>query len=266
MNYSLLFKFIEADEEDWDREIVVRLKDGRFVRHISLGYYRDVRHVAETFNTPVLFKSAALYERPGEVDMEAKGWKGADLVFDIDADSLKAAREELYALMEILTEELGLSRCRVKFSGNRGFHVVCCEWRDMTAEERRYLVEYIRKISPLRGRPKCRCGSERRQERCRAERRCGADIDPVVTSDVRRLLRAPGAMNEKTGMLSVWLDKYDLPLEEIAANAMPVREEVKVKFVKEAVHPMLGAFKPGVYKVNYHVAAWAVFNSYAVVL
>lgn len=92
--------------------------------------------------------------------MDAKGWQGADLVFDLDADHLPGVdpetanyrdmlltcRQEAVDLVEMLREDFGFGDLLVTFSGNRGFHVhVHAEaTRSLGQTPRREIVEYVR--------------------------------------------------------------------------------------------------------------------------
>jgi DNA primase small subunit len=92
--------------------------------------------------------------------MGQKGWRGADLVFDIDADHLPgvdeeadpygemlaAGKEALVALLDFLVDDFGFEDLTVVFSGGRGYHV---HVRDegvlgLSREERREVVDYVR--------------------------------------------------------------------------------------------------------------------------
>lgn len=107
-----------------------------------------------------VYHSTALYDEPGANAMGAKGWRGADLVFDLDADHLpgvdpdhddhrsmlETCREATVDLVEILETDFGFSDLTIVFSGNRGYHV---HIRDdgvhgLDRHARRELVEYIR--------------------------------------------------------------------------------------------------------------------------
>lgn len=141
------------------------------------------------------YYSSAYYKEP-EAEMEEKGWQGADLVFDIDADHLKTpckekhdkwicrncgnegrgtppgvcskcgkpsfeeetwfcttcletARFETLKLVDILTQDLGISITRelsINFSGNRGYHVHVYndDIRHIDQLARREIVDYVR--------------------------------------------------------------------------------------------------------------------------
>jgi DNA primase small subunit len=132
------------------------------VRHNSLfdlgefgGFLADEapRHV---------YFSAARFRDPGAGSMGEKGWRGADLVFDIDADHLPgvdpaatpydemlaAAGDALERLLALLTDDLGFEDPRPVFSGGRGYHVhVRAESvRGLDSDARREVVDYVRAI------------------------------------------------------------------------------------------------------------------------
>jgi DNA primase small subunit len=107
-----------------------------------------------------VYFSAGRYDHPGAGSMGQKGWRGADLVFDIDADHLPDVDEEadpygemlakgkeaLLALLDFLVDDFGFEDLTVVFSGGRGYHV---HVRDegvlgLSREERREVVDYVR--------------------------------------------------------------------------------------------------------------------------
>ncbi len=58
------------------------------IRHKSFGSYEELRSFMAKLGPSDAFYSSAYFERPEAPDMKAKGWLGADLIFDIDADHL----------------------------------------------------------------------------------------------------------------------------------------------------------------------------------
>lgn len=119
-------------------------------------------------NTPFYIShSAAYYEFPDGRPMPRKGWLGADLVFDLDADHLplacmgnehpkkfpcgkclSAVKEETVKLIEeFLVPDFGFSKdeISVNWSGNRGYHVhVRNETvRQLSGWARREIADYI---------------------------------------------------------------------------------------------------------------------------
>ena len=86
--YSRSADTIEAPSDIGQREFGFLLFEGRaMLRHIS---FRDIRGLRRGIdeNIPAhVYYSSAYYAHP-EAEMERKGWLGADLVFDIDADHI----------------------------------------------------------------------------------------------------------------------------------------------------------------------------------
>ncbi len=164
------------------------------IRHRSFTSYGELKAFMARLGPSDAFYSSAYFQRPDEPDMKAKGWLGADLIFDIDADHIptsckeehdlwackacgrwgrgeapdecpgcgskeitelkwicdrcmSAAREELLKLIEVLEEDLGVSRPDMiaSFSGHRGFHlrVVSEDLRELGQDERGEIVDYL---------------------------------------------------------------------------------------------------------------------------
>lgn len=106
------------------------------------------------------YYSSAYYEAPGAPTMEEKGWLGADLIFDLDADHLPNAARMSYAEMleavrtkivhlydDFLREDFGFDErsMRIVFSGGRGYHVHVFDERvwSLGSHERREIVDWI---------------------------------------------------------------------------------------------------------------------------
>ena len=103
------------------------------------------------------YYSSAYYENPSE-DMDAKKWKGADLIFDIDGDHIEGAegmrysemllevKKELNKLLLLLRDDFNVkwNDMEVVFSGSRGYHVHVYDiFNDIESQERREIVDYI---------------------------------------------------------------------------------------------------------------------------
>jgi DNA primase small subunit len=106
------------------------------------------------------YYSSAYYEEPGAPTMEEKGWLGADLIFDLDADHLPNAAKMSYAEMleavrakivhlydDFLHADFGFEEkaMRIVFSGGRGYHVHVFDERvwSLGSHERREIVDWI---------------------------------------------------------------------------------------------------------------------------
>jgi len=132
------------------------------LRHQSLYDLGDV----DTFfadNAPRhAYFSAARYDDPGASTMSKKGWRSADLVFDLDADHLPGVdpaetsypemlaecKKALLRLLDFLDDDFAFDDCTVVFSGGRGYHVHVRDEsvRELDSEARREVVDYVRAI------------------------------------------------------------------------------------------------------------------------
>ena len=113
-------------------------------------------------NTPhSCFHSTAYYADPFQSKMIDKGWKGADLIFDLDGDHLPGVSDRDFPSMleliqeqawtlwsDFLSPEFGFDEkyLQVSFSGHRGFHLHLRDpkYLHLDSNARRQLVNYIR--------------------------------------------------------------------------------------------------------------------------
>jgi DNA primase small subunit len=147
-----------------------------YTRHMSFRTRIEVGEYLRRNAPRHFYYSSARYDNPAAEDMESKGWRSADLTFDIDADHLAGCEEgtvhvetvegELASfvdhrcieeaklhtlnLIDALTQELGLSRSQlfIEFSGHRGFHVTAYlgdndEYAQADGDVRREIVNYL---------------------------------------------------------------------------------------------------------------------------
>jgi DNA primase small subunit len=113
-------------------------------RHMSFRNENELRSYLSANSIPYVSCSAAYYKFPAGRPMESKGWLGAELAFDLDADDmkldcqkkhgsrwvcqncLKSVKEETIKLIyDFLIPDFGFMEDEifVNFSGNRGYHV-----------------------------------------------------------------------------------------------------------------------------------------------
>ncbi len=112
-------------------------------RHVKFTSSNEVKNYLQKNNPAHCYHSVAYYDDPGKMSMVEKDWKGADLIFDLDADHLPEMEEVIGGkitfaqLMEyikeqtsrlvndILLENFGLNEkdLMIVFSGGRGYHV-----------------------------------------------------------------------------------------------------------------------------------------------
>ncbi|UPM42171.1 DNA primase small subunit PriS [Halocatena salina] len=131
------------------------------VRHKALLDLGDLSaFLVDTCPRHVYF-SAGQYDDPGTHSMEDKGWRGSDLVFDLDSDHLpnvdpetdtyaemlSTCKDALLRLLDFLHGDFGFDpeRTSVVFSGSRGYHVHVREddVRTLDRDARREIVEYV---------------------------------------------------------------------------------------------------------------------------
>lgn len=143
------------------REFGFMFFDRGFVqRHLSFAKISDL-HEFLIKNVPAhAYYSSAYYETPGAPTMDEKGWRGADLIFDLDADHIRGAedltfeemldlvkRETVRVVEDFLVRDFGFGEeeIHVVFSGGRGFHihVPSDAVTALKSHERREIVDYI---------------------------------------------------------------------------------------------------------------------------
>ena len=127
-------------------------------RHKSFSTRSELVDYIRTSVPAHVYHSAACYQRPGAPTMREKGWLGADLIFDLDADHLRNApssynemldfvKIETLKLLDFLTDDFGFaaSDVHVVFSGGRGYHIHVRDPRvfELESSERREIVDYL---------------------------------------------------------------------------------------------------------------------------
>uniref|UniRef100_A0A7J2TJ83 DNA primase small subunit PriS n=1 Tax=Archaeoglobus fulgidus TaxID=2234 RepID=A0A7J2TJ83_ARCFL len=240
------------------------LPDFVMKRHISFTSEEAFRSYVISETPAHIYYSSAYYEKPYEEKMEEKGWIGADLIFDIDADhlpvkgsvekTLEVAKREVKKLLKILSADFGIRDFEVYFSGGRGYHVHVFdeEFRNLGSAERREIVDYLTMNNPKifeKGKIVdsnvakritkflSRKGISEREMRNERTLRSAIEklkvyIDAPVTADVKRLIRLPGSLHGKTGLKVARvedLEKFDPFRDAIAFG----EEKIKIKMLRK---------------------------------
>jgi DNA primase small subunit len=128
----------------------------RMRRHIGFSGSGEMVSFIQNLIPQHTYYSTAYYEKPDAGTMVDKGWCGADLIFDLDADHivrgpydqmLSRVKEETEKLLLMLTEEFGIEPKTIDlvFSGGRGYHVHLRDiaFRNWGSSERRELIDYV---------------------------------------------------------------------------------------------------------------------------
>jgi len=130
--------------------------DMRMRRHVSFSGRDELTSYIQNLIPQHTYYSTAYYEKPDAGTMADKGWCGADLIFDLDADHivrgpydqmLARVKEETEKLIAMLTDEFGMDKKSIAlvFSGGRGYHVHVRDiaFRSWGSAERRELIDYV---------------------------------------------------------------------------------------------------------------------------
>ena len=150
-----------AAEREWGH-IPWTASGTTMIRHQSLLDMGDIGDFLSRESPRHVYFSTARYGDPGAGSMEAKGWRSADLIFDLDADHLpgvdpeatpyaemlSTCKEALTLLLDLLTGDFDFEDTQVVFSGGRGYHVHVRDEsvRGLDSEARREVVDYVRAI------------------------------------------------------------------------------------------------------------------------
>ena len=150
----------EASAREWGYIPWTEGPDTTMVRHRSTHDLGDVGEFLIRERPRHVYFSAGYYEDPSARSMAEKGWRGSDLIFDLDADHLPSVdpREDSYAemlatckgalckLLDLLETDFGFEDMQIAFSGGRGYHVHVRDDRvqALDREQRREIVDYVR--------------------------------------------------------------------------------------------------------------------------
>jgi len=163
--YSKNFSSIYDPQFIANREFGFSFFDDSFRRHIS---FRNLKEYVEFVSRMVpkdVYYSVAFYQQPS-LPMNEKGWMGAELAFDLDAEQLLKIQDDqiksgwispkvydeikskfVYLLEEFIEGDLGISEKEylLVFSGNRGYHarVFAEPYISLDQRLRRQIVEYV---------------------------------------------------------------------------------------------------------------------------
>ena len=149
-----------ANEREWGHIPWTPGSETTMVRHQSQLDLGDLGDFLQRTAPRHVYFSAARYDDPGASTMSAKGWRGADLVFDLDADHLPgvdpsetsykamlaACKNALFRLLDFLEADFAFADTQIVFSGGRGYHVHVRDdsIQSLDSDARREIVDYVR--------------------------------------------------------------------------------------------------------------------------
>jgi DNA primase small subunit len=130
--------------------------DMRMRRHVGFVNREELTSYIQNLIPQHTYYSTAYYEKPDAGTMGEKGWCGADLIFDLDADHivrgpydqmLARVKVETEKLLDMLMIEFGMDKKSIElvFSGGRGYHIHVKDiaFRAWGSAERRELIDYV---------------------------------------------------------------------------------------------------------------------------
>ena len=144
-----------------EREFGFMFFDRDFVRrHMGFLEENDYRRFLLNQVPSHAYFSSALYQHPSAPTMDLKGWKGADLIFDLDADHIRGAEGMSYQDMLVLVKKEAMSlvdryilgefgfdekHVRISFSGGRGYHIHVRDprVRALGSHERGEIIDFV---------------------------------------------------------------------------------------------------------------------------
>jgi DNA primase small subunit len=149
-----------ANEREWGHIPWTPGSGTTMVRHQSQLDLGDIGGFLTRTAPRHVYFSAARYDDPGASTMGAKGWRGADLIFDLDADHLPgvdpaetsykqmlaACKDALSRLLSFLEADFGFTDLKIVFSGGRGYHVHVRtdSIQSLDSDARGEIVDYVR--------------------------------------------------------------------------------------------------------------------------
>ena len=138
----------------------IMFEGGFFKRHMAFEKSGQLQNFMRNAVPRHAYYSTAYYRRPNGAKMADKGWMGADLIFDLDADHIAGAERMTYPEMlaavkkqfvklvdDFLNLDFGFDYkdIEIVFSGGRGYHAHIADERviRLQSHERREIVDYI---------------------------------------------------------------------------------------------------------------------------
>lgn len=210
------------EQREWGFILFSPGAETRMRRHIGFSGSGEMAAYIQNLIPQHAYYSTAYYEKPDAGTMAEKGWCGADVIFDLDADHivrgpydqmLSRVKEETEKLLAMLTGEFGIDPKTIDlvFSGGRGYHVHLRDiaFRGWGSAERRELIDYV----------------------------CGIGIDPPAMLS-GKLTGAPGWHARYREALAEYLQWIgSLPEPEAMAHLTAIEgigKESAAKFIKKA--------------------------------
>ena len=215
-----------------DLNLVPQVKFRHFRFRLLNGYFykvkRKIRNSSDLQEflveaTPLdVYYSTACWLNPHiiasrlEKDILKNIYISCDLSFDIDVsklvNNLEEAKHQAIAIIDFLTGK-GFKIRYSAFSGSKGFHIVCDDpWKDESTE----MDPKKREMRAI----------EDRKKLVKEAKDNLIIFDEKVTVDTRRIIRLPGTINSKTGLICTPLSRKELESETEKILKLATREVI----------------------------------------
>jgi DNA primase catalytic subunit len=215
-----------------DLQLIPEVKFRHFRFRLLDGYFykvkRKIRNSADLQKclaevTPLdVYYSTACWLNPHLIsskldkDILKNIYISCDLSFDIDVsnkvNNLGEAKHQAIAVNDFLASK-GFKIRYSAFSGSKGFHIVCDDpWKDENAE----MEPKKRELKAV----------EDRKKLVKEAKDNKIIFDEKVTVDTRRIIRLPGTINSKTGLICTPLSRKELESDTETILKLAARDDV----------------------------------------
>ncbi|MCX6655527.1 MAG: hypothetical protein NTY03_10475 [Candidatus Bathyarchaeota archaeon] len=215
-----------------DLKLIPEVKFRHFRFRLLDGYFykvkRKIRNSADLQEclaevTPLdVYYSTACWLNPHLIsskldkDILKNIYISCDLSFDIDVsnkvNNLGEAKHQAIAVNDFLAGK-GFKIRYSAFSGSKGFHVVCDDpWKEENAE----MEPKKRELKAV----------ENRKKLVKEAKDNKIIFDEKVTIDTRRIIRVPGTINSKTGLICTPLSRKELESDTETILKLAARDDV----------------------------------------
>ncbi len=198
--------------------------DDTMYRHVVFSSVEEFRLFLMNKIPSDVYCSSAYYDFPG-LAMKDKGFRGADLIFDIDAKDLKLSCRDKHVIYTCVTCGSLKNMCRCDVSKVQVQSLACDRCIDAARNEAVKLVSILSDDFGIpdvsvyfsgnegfhvhAGNTYASLDSRQRQEICDYVSSRGVKIDSQVTTDVSRIFRLAGTLNSKSGLAKMHCDNLD---------------------------------------------------------
>ena len=171
-------------------------KEGAMNRHRSFTSAAELRKTLANLGPSDVYYSAAYYDYPTE-DMDKKGWRGSNLIFDIDADHLESdCRRTHIVWMCEKCQRTGFdqppSRCPECGGKIHDTYWICEECLEATKSETIKLIDFLTNDFGFSQTDMLVCFSGNRGYHIHVEAKSVIDLDQLARKEIVDYLRGTG--------------------------------------------------------------------------